>query len=426
MRKEKSSVACNFIHPESRIQYPGSRGLKPIGLEATPCTIMIKILHIHTLPIVSGSGINTFLSMQGMDRNLYKVELACAPGGRLIPLVQENHMQVRPFKHMVQPLHPFKDTLTLLDLTAFLRRNFYQIVHTHNSKAGFLGRLAAKLAGVPVIVHTVHGFAFHDEEPFWRQVLFRNLERLGSRWCDKMIFISQPLIDWAVKDHIVGEEKITKIYSGIQVDKFHPVTSEEKHRIRSKWSLKQEEAVVGMVSKLWEGKGHGVLIEAFKLLKEKIKDAKLVIVGEGHLYDELFRMVDNNGLRESVLFTGFQMDVSEIIATFDVAVLPSFFEGMGRVILEAMAMGKPVVASRVGGIPDLIDQGVNGLLVPPGDVKELADALEKVLNDKGFARKMGREGRKRIKGQFSAHVMVQSIEQLYRELLARKGITVET
>jgi len=413
MRKEKSSVACNFIHPESRIQYPGSRGLKPIGLEATPCTIMIKILHIHTLPIVSGSGINTFLSMQGMDRNLYKVELACAPGGRLIPLVQENHMQVRPFKHMVQPLHPFKDTLTLLDLTAFLRRNFYQIVHTHNSKAGFLGRLAAKLAGVPVIVHTVHGFAFHDEEPFWRQVLFRNLERLGSRWCDKMIFISQPLIDWAVKDHIVGEEKITKIYSGIQVDKFHPVTSEEKHRIRSKWSLKQEEAVVGMVSKLWEGKGHGVLIEAFKLLKEKIKDAKLVIVGEGHLYDELFRMVDNNGLRESVLFTGFQMDVSEIIATFDVAVLPSFFEGMGRVILEAMAMEKPVVASRVGGIPDLIDQGVNGLLVPPGDVKELADALEKVLNDKGFARKMGREGRKRIKGQFSAHVMVQSIEQLY-------------
>ena len=388
--------------------------------------IMIKVLHIHTLPIVSGSGINTFLSMQGMDRNLYEVELACAPGGKLIPFVQENHMEVRPFKNMVQPLHPFKDTLALLDLTAFLKRNFYHIVHTHNSKAGFLGRLAAKLADVPVIVHTVHGFAFHDEEPRWRQVLFRNLERLGSHWCDKMIFISQPLIDWALKDHIVGEEKIAKIYSGIQVDKFHPVKSGEKDRIRSKWALKQEEAVVGIVSKLWEGKGHTVLIEAFKLLKEKIKDAKLVIVGEGYLYDELFRMVDNNGLRESVLFTGFQMDVSEIIATFDVAVLPSFFEGMGRVILEAMAMEKPVVASRVGGIPDLIDQGINGLLVRPGDARELADALEKVLSDKGLARKLGREGRKRIKDQFSADVMVQSIEKLYRELLARKGITVAT
>jgi glycosyltransferase involved in cell wall biosynthesis len=391
-----------------------------------PLIIMIRILHIHTLPIVSGSGINTFLSMQGMDRTLYEVELACAPGGRLIPLVQENHMEVRTFKNMVQPLHPFKDTLALLDLTAFLRKNLYHIVHTHNSKAGFLGRLAAKLAGVPVIVHTIHGFAFHDEEPLWRQMLFRNLERLGSHWSDRMIFISQPLIDWALKDHIVGEEKITKIYSGIQLDKFHPVKSEEKDRIRRKWALKKEEAVVGIVSKLWEGKGHTVLIEAFKLLKEKIKDAKLVIVGEGYLYDELFRLVGNNGLRESVLFTGFQMDVSEIIATFDVAVLPSFFEGMGRVILEAMAMEKPVVASRVGGIPDLIDQGINGLLVRPGDARELADALEKVLSDNGLARKLGKEGRKRIKDQFSADVMVQSIEKLYRELLARKGIAVAT
>jgi glycosyltransferase involved in cell wall biosynthesis len=387
---------------------------------------MIRILHIHTLPIVSGSGINTFLSMQGMDRTLYEVELACAPGGRLISLVQENHLEVRTFKNMVQPLHPLKDTLALLDLTAFLRKNPYHIVHTHNSKAGFLGRLAARLAGVPVIVHTVHGFAFHDEEPLWRQMLFRNLERLGSHWSDSMIFISQPLIDWALKDRIVGEEKITKIYSGIQLDKFHPVKSQEKDRIKSRWGLKKEEVVVGIVSKLWEGKGHTVLIEAFKLLKGKIKDAKLVIVGEGYLYDELIRLVETNGLHESVLFTGFLMDVYEIIATFDVAVLPSFFEGMGRVILEAMAMEKPVVASRVGGIPDLIDQGVNGLLVRPGDPRELADALEKVLSDNGLGRKLGRAGRKRIKNQFSADVMVQSIEKLYRELLARKGIAVAT
>jgi glycosyltransferase involved in cell wall biosynthesis len=387
---------------------------------------MIRVLHIHTLPIVSGSGINTFLSMQGMDKNIYEVELACAPGGRLIPLVQQNHMEVRPFKNMVQPLHPLKDTMALMDLTAFLRRHFYHIVHTHNSKAGFLGRMAAKLAGVPVIVHTVHGFAFHDQEPLWRRVVFRNLERLGSHWCDKMIFISQPLMDWALNDHIVAEGKIEKIYSGIQMDKFLPVKGEEKDRIRSKWGLKQEEAVVGMVSKLWEGKGHTVLIEAFKLLKEKIKDAKLVIVGEGYLYDELLKMVDTNGLRESVLFTGFQMNVSEIIATFDVAVLPSFFEGMGRVLLEAMAMEKPVVATRVGGIPDLIDQGINGLLVRPGNVKELAEALEEVLSDRKFARKMGREGRKRIKGQFSADAMVQSIDRVYRELLARKGIAFET
>ena len=240
-----------------------------------------------------------------------------------------------------------------------------------------------------------------------------------------MIFISQPLIDWALRERIVGEEKISKIYSGIQLDLFHPVKRDVKMEIRKKWKLNQKEAVVGMVSKIWEGKGHVTLIEAFKLLRRQIKDAKLVIVGEGYLYNELLGLVNMNGLRDSVLFTGFQMDVSEIIATFDVAVLPSFFEGMGRVLLEAMAMQKPVVASRVGGIPDLVEHGINGLLVRPGNVKELADALERILSDKRLANRMGREGRKTIKEQFSSDVMVQSIEKVYRGLLARKGIEVE-
>ena len=386
---------------------------------------MIRVLHIHTLPIVSGSGINTFLSMQGMDKSLYEVELACAPGGRLIQLVEKNHMKVWPFEHLVQPIAPLEDTLALLDLSIFLKKNPYHIVHTHNSKAGILGRLAAKLAGVPVIVHTVHGFAFHDQEPVWRQRLFRHLERLGSRWCDKMIFISQPLIDWALEERITEKEKIEKIYSGIQLDQFHPVTVDVKMKNRERWQLKKEEDVVGIISKLWKGKGHITLIEAFKVVKQRIPNARLVIVGEGDLYSELLRVVNENGLRESVLFTGFQMDVSEILSTFDVAVLPSFFEGMGRVLLEAMAMEKPVVASRVGGIPDLVKHNVNGLLINPGDVTELANALEKILTDSELAGKIGKEGRKRIQEQFSSEVMVRSIHRVYQDLLARKGVTNE-
>jgi glycosyltransferase involved in cell wall biosynthesis len=360
--------------------------------------------------------------MQGMDRKHYEVELACAPEGRLIDLVQEHGMTARPFKNLVQPLNPFKDTLALMNLIFFLKKNPYHIVHTHNSKAGFLGRLAAKLAGVPVIIHTVHGFAFHDQEPPWRQTLFRNLERAASRWCDKMIFISQPLIDWALREQIAAEEKTVKIYSGIELDLFRPATSRTKNNIRKKWNIDQRAAVIGIVSKLWEGKGHAILLEAFKALKKEMKDAFLVIVGEGDLYDKLVRIANRNGLSDSVLFTGFQLDVSEIIATFDVAVLPSFFEGMGRVLLESMAMGKPVVASRVGGIPDLVENGVNGLLVTPGDTQELADALQKILNDKKLAQRLGKEGQKRVKEQFSADVMVQSIEKVYREFLTKKGI----
>ena len=384
---------------------------------------MIRILHIHTLPIISGSGINTFLSMRGMDSRIYEAELACAPGGRLVDLVQKHNMSVRTFNNLVQPLHPVRDMLALMNLIFFLKNNRYHIVHTHNSKAGFLGRLAAKFAGVPVIVHTVHGFAFHDQEPIWRQNLFRNLERRASRWCDKMIFISQPLIDWALREGIVTEDKAVKIYSGIELDQFGPVTEDTKNSIRSKWRIGHEDVVIGVVSKLWEGKGHAILIEAIKELRKEIQDIRLVIVGEGYLYNELRNLVHMLGLSDSVLFTGFQMDVSEIIATFDVAVLPSFFEGMGRVLLEAMAMEKPVVASRVGGIPDLVEHGVNGLLVSPGDVLELSNAIKKIVRDKKLALEMSKKGRKRITEQFSADAMVQSIEKVYNECLNAKGIT---
>ena len=386
---------------------------------------MIKILHIHTMPIISGSGINTFLSMRGMDRRRFDSELLCAPGGPLIDLVRDTNMRVKTLKSLVQPLHPIKDLLALIKMTFFLKHHPYHIVHTHNSKAGFLGRLAAKLAGTPVIVHTVHGFAFHDQEPSWRQNLFRTLERLASRWCDKMIFISQPLIDWGLRERVVSENKTVKIYSGIELDRFSPVSEEAKTRTREKWGIDQNERVIGIVSKLWEGKGHLDLIDAFKTIREQINNARLVIVGEGYLYEHLVKRVERLGLKDAVLFTGFQSDVSEIIATFDVSALPSHFEGMGRVLLEAMAMEKPVVASRVGGIPDLVQHGTNGFLVPPGDQEELAEALIKTLNDKGLAEKMGKAGRKMISENFSADHMAKSIEELYCSLLTTKGIQFE-
>jgi glycosyltransferase involved in cell wall biosynthesis len=240
-----------------------------------------------------------------------------------------------------------------------------------------------------------------------------------------MIFISQPLIDWALREKITHRKKIEKIYSGIQLDQFCPVTTDVKMKNREKWKLKKEDLVIGIVSKLWEGKGHITLIEAFKVLKQRLHNVKLVIVGEGELYGILQRFVEKNGLSDSILFTGFQMDVSEILSTFDVAVLPSFFEGMGRVLLEAMAMEKPVVASLVGGIPDLVKHRLNGLLVKPGDVPELTNALEQILSDSVLSRKMGKEGRKRIQEQFSADTMVQSIEKVYQEILIRKGVTIE-
>ena len=383
---------------------------------------LIRVLHIHTLPIVSGSGINTFLSMQGLDKNKYHVELACAPNGRLIDLVRSNGMPVRTFRYLVQPIHPVKDLITIFSLSRFLKKNPYHIIHTHNSKAGFIGRLAGKLSKTPIIVHTVHGFAFHDQEPKWKQWLILNLERLASRWCDIMIFISQPLIDWALRERVVTrKEKIIKIYSGIELKKFQPATDKERSRLRARRGFKDDEAVVGMVSKLWEGKGHILLIQAFETLLIRFPNVKLVIVGEGYLKGELKNVVSTKGLDNKVLFTGFQEDVREILTCVDIAVLPSYFEGMGRVLLEAMAMEKPVVGTRVGGIPDLIEDGVNGFLVEPGNVMELAEAILKILNEKKIAKRLGFNGRRKIQSRYSAVCMVQAIEAVYHRLLNEKG-----
>jgi glycosyltransferase involved in cell wall biosynthesis len=387
---------------------------------------VVRILHIHTLPVISGSGINTFLTMRGMKGNRYESVLACAPGGALIDLVQRHGMEVKTFPSLVQPLQPLKDFKAILDLTGHLMTKHYQVVHTHNSKAGFIGRLSAKLARVPVIVHTVHGFAFHEQEPPWRRSLFRNLERLASHWCDQMIFISQPLVDWAVKEGISCTRKMARIYSGIEMDRFHPVSIEEKNRLKAKWGLEEQDAVIGMVSKLWEGKGHAFLIRAFKEIKKEKPQARLVIVGEGYLMESLKTLVSQMELSDTVIFTGFIEDVPKIIATFDVAVLPSYFEGMGRVLLEAMAMEKPVVGTRVGGIPDLIEEGLNGYLVSPGNEKELASAILKTLSDKDLALKMGRAGRKKMTDRFSAESMVRSIEGVYSELLKRKGVCLDS
>jgi glycosyltransferase involved in cell wall biosynthesis len=387
---------------------------------------VVRILHIHTLPVISGSGINTFLTMQGMKGNRYESVLACAPGGALIDLVQRHGIEVKTFPNLVQPLHPLKDFLAILDLTSHLIRRPYHVVHTHNSKAGFIGRLSAKLARVPVIVHTVHGFAFHEQEPPWRQFLFRNLERLASHWCDKMIFISQPLVDWALKERISCTGKMARIYSGIELDRFHPVSEQEKMRLREKWGLQEQDDVIGIVSKLWDGKGHELLIRAFREIKKEKEDARLVIVGEGYLMESLKGVVRQLELSEAVIFTGFLEDVPQIIATFDVAVLPSFFEGMGRVLLEAMAMEKPVVGTLVGGIPDLIEHGANGYLVSPGKERELASAVLKILNDKGLAVKMGEAGRKKVTDRFSADTMVRSIEKVYGELLEKKGVCFDS
>jgi len=313
--------------------------------------------------------------------------------------------------------------MALFELIWLMKRQRYDIVHTHNSKAGFIGRLAAKISKVPIIVHTIHGFAFHEFEKPPRQKLFILLERFAAGFTDKLIIVSEPLKHWGLRLRIGRADKYITIYDGIEINRFKQDFDVKKRK--QEFSIKSDGLVVGIVSKLWEGKGHRCILQAAQHVITKVRNVKFMFVGEGYLRKELEALTQQLGLSDYVIFTGFRTDIPEITAIFDIAILASFFEGLGRVLLEAMALSKPVIATRVGGIVDVVEDGKTGILIPPGDSTALAKAMIILLENGDLRIMMGRAGRAKIDSKFSAQTMVSQIKDVYEELLRRNPIKEE-
>ena len=380
----------------------------------------LKVLYVHTLPVISGSGLAVYLMMNGLNKDRYAVEFACAPGGPLIDKVALSGIKVNLIRNFTQRVHVIKDVLALIEMVVLIRRRKYRIVHTHNSKAGFIGRLAAKINNVPIIVHTVHGFAFHDFEKPFRRKLYVILERFAATFTDKLFIISMPLLDWGLKMGIGNLDKYVLNYDGIEIEKFKKNFNSVK--IRKEFNLNQEDKVVGIVAKLWEGKGHKYLLEAAVSIINKIPQVKFMIVGDGHLRDFLVDYAKSLGISDYVVFTGFREDIPEITSIFDIACLPSLFEGMGRVLLEAQVLGKPVVATKVGGIIEMVKDNQTGILVNPADAQGLAEAIVRLLSDKLLLSRLGESAKAYINERFSVTRMVETLDKTYSKLLESKGI----
>ncbi|MDX1764299.1 MAG: glycosyltransferase family 4 protein [bacterium] len=382
----------------------------------------IRVLHLHTLPVISGSGLNTWITIKGTCRQRFEVAFACAPGGGLNDMVRQAGFPVHEIPSLRQPIRPVRDLRALFDIVQILRRERIDLLHTHNSKTGWLGRLAGKIAGTPVVIHTVHGFAFHAAERPWRRALFKKLERMAAPWADHTIFISQPMIEWAREEDILRENRYSRIYSGIDLERFQPVPRQRLTVLRTELGLQEDDRVIGFVSKLWEGKGHAVALQAMAHVIRAVPRAKLLLVGDGPLEDRLRVLCEELNLQEAVIFAGFRKDIPEVFGLCELAILPSLFEGMGRVLLEAGACGKPVVATAVGGIPEVVVHGETGLLVPPDDPVALFGDMVRLLRDRTLARKMGEAGVRRIGELFSAHTMVRQISAVYEACLQEKEL----
>ena len=387
---------------------------------------MTKILHIITRLDMGGSAQNTLLTCLNLSRK-FEMVLVCGLSQesnmtdsereaveKQIDNARVNGVRIIQIPSLLRRISPLNDIRALYDLVRIVKTEKPDVVHTHTSKAGILGRLAAKIARVPLIVHTPHGHVFFGHFGQILSRIFLWAERLFAPLTDRVVALTAGESKDYMDLNVYPGEKLVKIHSGVDVEKFKqvPVGVVEKKR---SLGLDQNGLVVGFIGWLLPIKGPMHLLKAMEGVWQDHADTNLVFIGKGDLDVDLRAEALKTGANGRVNFLGWRNDIDEIMPIFDIFVLPSLNEGMGRVLVEAMAAGKPIVASNVGGIPDLVEHDHNGLLVPPGDEKALAAAILQLINDPKKAKMMGQRGRERCH-QFSLDSMVDKIDQLYMEL----------
>lgn len=390
----------------------------------------IKVIHIITRMDRGGSAQNTLLTCYGLKEK-YEVMLIHGPSlesrmtalekesvDKRIKRAQEGGVKVIIIPSLVRRVSPAHDLWAFLSLWRLMIKEKPTIVHTHTYKAGILGCWAAKMAGVRIIVHTPHGHVFYGHFSPLVTRLFIMIEKFTALIMDHIVALTQGERKDYIAFSVSNPHKISTIHSGVDMDLYmmEGVNIDEKKR---SLGLNPKSLAVGTVGWLLPVKGPIYLLKAMARVWQNHPDITLVYVGKGDLENELREEAFRMGLSERVSFLGWREDIPEIMHILDILVLPSLNEGMGRVLVEAMAAGKPIVASKVGGIPDLVVQGENGLLVPAADTKALAKGIEFLVANSEKRREMGEKGRKTAI-MYGSDSMVQRIHQLYLELLREK------
>ncbi len=375
----------------------------------------IKIAHIITRLELGGAQQNTLYCCAHHDRRKYEVILVSGVGGYL----DEEARKVKDCKtyfipELKHPIHPLWDLLALRHITKILKFEKVDLVHTHSSKAGILGRWAARRAGVPRIIHTVHGWGFFPGQFFLKRWLYQTLERWAARFTDILIAVSGDNKKEGLRAGIGREEQYRVIHSGIDPKKYMlPRSAALKAR---RFFGSQGRLVVLVLSNFKSQKSPLDVVLVAACLAAEIPNVLFLWAGDGDLRWEVEKSIMKYRLENNINLLGWREDVAELLAASDVLLLTSLYEGLPRVVLQAMAAGKPVVATAVSGTPEAVLDGRTGYLHAPHDVDGMAKSLCKILSGKKLALKMGKAGRQSLRGTFIIQRMLREIEKVYREL----------
>jgi glycosyltransferase involved in cell wall biosynthesis len=379
-----------------------------------------SVLMVVTLFSVGGAQ-ETVVSIAGALRARgYAVDIVTGPPlpaeGDMYEAAASAGIPVITLPHLVRLVHPFHDVIAFFQLLRLMRSRKYTIVHTHSSKAGILGRVAARFVGVPVIVHTIHGFPFHGFQSSIIRNLFILIEKMAAHFCDAIVAVSQAIVDQCRAVGIGTGDQFTVIRSGFDVDQFIQ-SAPLRARFRAQYGLKENEIAIGTISRLADLKGHKYILQMGAELCARHPQVKFVFIGDGELRNQLQRQAEDLGLGGHLVFTGLldPKDIPGIISAMDFIVHPSLREGLARVLPQSVISGKKVVSFALDGVSEVIRGEAAGYVVPTEDVVALREVCQALCADVS-SRCVEANERAAVADEFSTTTMVQRTVDLYQRI----------
>lgn len=389
-----------------------------------PAGPTVRVAHVTTVDLTL-----RFLLLEQMKRlreEGYEVLAISAPGP-WVPAIEAEGIRHVPWRSVTRSWDPLADVRAFRELRSILRRERVDILHTHNPKPGILGRIAARLAGVPIVVNTVHGLYAMPEDPWPKRVGVLGLERLAARFSDLELFQSEEDLRWARRIGLVPAGRAVFLGNGTDVERFDPdaVSPERRASLRAELGIPDGAAIVGTVGRLVAEKGYRELFAAAKQVRAEADGVAFLVAGD---YDaakpDAIPAAEVDRAREDVIFAGWREDVRDLLALMDVFVLPSWREGVPRSAIEAAAMGRPLVVTDIRGCREVVRDGVEGILVPPRAPRRLAEAILELVRDPALRERMGKAARQRAEERFDERRVLETVVRTYRDLLGEKGLQV--
>jgi glycosyltransferase involved in cell wall biosynthesis len=389
----------------------------------------IKIVRVIARLNMGGPALHVAYLTEGLTRRGYDTTLVAGSLARgedsMAFVANARGVEVVQIDELGREISPLRDLMATIRLARLIRKERPQILHTHTAKAGTVGRVAARLAGSrkpPIVVHTFHGHVLRGYFGPVRTLLFRLLERWLAAGTTALIAVSPQVRDDLVSLGVAPRERFVVIRLGIELDERVAPEEDGRGESRRYLGIPGDRFAVGWIGRMTAVKRTDDVLIAFKSLRDSGVDAVLCMVGDGPDRLPLEQRAQELGVARDTVFLGYQEDVAPFYAAFDVLVLPSGNEGTPVTVIEALAAERPVVATRVGGVPDVVRDGEDGFLVEAGATEDLADRLGRLARDPALRARMGKKGRERVLPRYAVKRLVDDVDELYRSLLSAGGV----